>query len=127
VQPAKGVVTLEPLLPSTGDGSRRGEGRCPQRLRLHHTRRGCAQAGPGSQIAYMPAPSGYIQLDDSNLTLSGGFARSGGVIEATGSGRAVREQPIPVAGRYDFFIEGSFGARWTSASTVARWRASPIR
>jgi hypothetical protein len=110
VQPAKGVVTLEPLLPSTGDGKAAAEKVDAHNASVCTTLAAAARkAGPGSQIAYMPAPSGYIQLDDSNLTLSGGFARSGGVIEATGSGRAVREQPIPVAGRYDFFIEGSFG------------------
>jgi hypothetical protein len=31
------------------------------------------------------------------------------VMLANGSGRAVGEQRIPTAGRYDFFIEGSFG------------------
>jgi len=67
------------------------------------------KAGPGARIAYMPQPSGYLQLDDSNMKLSGGFAPSGGVIEATGAGRAVAQQPVPVAGRYDLFIEGSYG------------------
>jgi hypothetical protein len=110
VQPAKSVVTLEPLLQSTGHGKAAAEEVDAHDASVCTTLAAAARkAGPGAQIAYMPAPSGYIQLDDSNLTLSGGFARSGGVIEATGSGRAVREQPIPVAGRYDFFIEGSFG------------------
>jgi hypothetical protein len=110
VQPAKSVVTLEPLLQSTGDGKAAADKVDAHNASVCTTLAAAARkAGPGSQIAYMPAPSGYVQLDDSNLTLSGGFARSGGVIEATGSGRAVREQPIPVAGRYDFFIEGSFG------------------
>jgi hypothetical protein len=67
------------------------------------------KAGPGARIAYMPQPSGYLQLDDSNMTLSGGFAPSGGVIEASGAGRAVRRQRVPVAGRYDLFMEGSYG------------------
>ncbi len=67
------------------------------------------KAGPGARIAYMPQPAGYLQLDDSNMKLSGGFAPSGGVIEATGAGRATAEQPVPVAGRYDLFMEGSYG------------------
>jgi hypothetical protein len=67
------------------------------------------KTGPAARIAYMPPPTGYVQLDNSDLKLSGGFAPSGGVILATGSGRAVRDQQIPEAGRYDFFIEGSFG------------------
>ncbi len=65
--------------------------------------------GPAAQIAYMPTPSGYVQVDDSNMTLSGGFNPHGGVILASGAGRGVREQTIPAAGRYDFFLEGSFG------------------
>lgn len=110
VQPANSVITLEPLLQSTGDGKAAAAKVDAHNASVCTTLAAAARkAGPGSQIAYMPAPSGYIQLDDSNMTLSGGFARSGGVIEATGAGRAVREQPIPVAGRYDFFIEGSFG------------------
>jgi len=99
-QPARTVYTLVPLADTAGK----------------HNTAACAsvaaaarKVGPAAQIAYMPSPAGYVQLDDSNLTLSGGFAPSGGVIEATGSGRATRKQPIPVAGRYDFFIEGSFG------------------
>jgi hypothetical protein len=67
------------------------------------------RAGPAAQIAYMPAPTGYVQVDGSNTTLSGSFAAAGGTILPTGAGRAVREQPIPVAGRYDFFLSGSFG------------------
>jgi hypothetical protein len=109
-QPARSVVALEPLLGKTAGGKA-----AVQKLDAYNATAckalaaAARKAGPAAQIAYMPAPSGYLQLDDSNLTLSGGFARSGGVIEATGAGRAVREQPIPVAGRYDFFIEGSFG------------------
>jgi len=110
VQPARSVVTLEPLLQRTGDGKAAAVKVDAHNASVCTTLAAAARkAGPTAQIAYMPAPSGYIQLDDSNLSLSGGFARSGGVIEATGAGRAVREQPIPVAGRYDFFIEGSFG------------------
>ncbi len=99
-QPVRTVYMLEPLVDTAGD----------------HNAAACAsvaaaarRVGPAARIAYMPSTSGYVQLDDSNLTLSGGFAPSGGVIEATGAGRATREQPIPVAGRYNFFIEGSFG------------------
>ncbi|HEY2282782.1 MAG TPA: hypothetical protein VGH60_04445 [Solirubrobacteraceae bacterium] len=99
-QPARTVSALVPLLETTGD---RNAAACAELAAA------ARKAGPSAQIAYMPSPAGYLQLDDSNLTLSGGFAPSGGVIEATGSGRAVREQTIPVAGPYDFFIEGSFG------------------
>jgi hypothetical protein len=66
-------------------------------------------AGPTAQIAYMPARSDYVQVDGSNTTLSGSFHAAGGTILPTGAGRAVREQPIPAAGRYDFFLSGSFG------------------
>jgi hypothetical protein len=99
-QPARSVYALVPLADTAGK----------------HNAAACAsvaaaarKAGPAAQIAYMPSPAGYVQLDDSNLTLRGGFAPSGGVIEATGAGSATRKQPIPAAGRYDFFIEGSFG------------------
>jgi hypothetical protein len=109
-QPAQSVVALEPLREKSGEGKG-----AAKEVDTHNTAV-CANleaaartVGAAAQIAYMPSPSGYVQLDDSNLTLSGGFAPSGGVIEATGAGRAVREQPIPAAGRYDFFIEGSFG------------------
>jgi len=109
-QPARSVVTLEPLLAQTGAGKAASEKVDAHNAAVCATVAAAARkAGPSAQIAYMPAPSGYVQLGESNLRLSGGFARSGGVIEATGAGRAVREQPIPVAGRYDFFIEGSFG------------------
>ena len=67
------------------------------------------RAGPAAQIAYMPAPAGYVQVDGSNTVLSGAFGDSGGAIIASGSGRATRAQPIPAAGRYDFFLSGSFG------------------
>lgn len=99
-QPARTVYTLVPF---TDTADARNATACDD------VAAAARSVGPAAQIAYMPAPTGYVQLDDSNLTLSGGFATSGGVIEATGSGRATREQPIPVAGRYDFFIEGSFG------------------
>jgi hypothetical protein len=67
------------------------------------------RVGRDARLAYMPAPSGYLQLDNSDLRLSGGLAPSGGVILATGPGRAVRRQRVPLAGRYDLFIEGSYG------------------
>jgi hypothetical protein len=67
------------------------------------------RVGPTAQIAYMPSPSGYVQVDGSNTTLSGAFHSAGGTIIAAGAGRAARRQPIPIAGRYDFFLSGSFG------------------
>jgi hypothetical protein len=99
-QPARSVYALVPLADPTG---KRDAAACAT------VASAARKAGPGAQVAYMPAPAGYVQLDDSNMTLRGGFAPSGGVIEATGSGRATRRQTIPAAGRYDFFIEGSFG------------------
>jgi hypothetical protein len=65
-------------------------------------------AGPRALIDYTTVPPGYVQLDNSNMALHGGLVPSGGVLLGTGAGRAVREQPIPAAGRYDFFLEGSF-------------------
>jgi hypothetical protein len=67
------------------------------------------RVGPTAQIAYMPAPSRYIQVDGSNTIISGAFHSAGGTIIADGPGRATREQPIPTAGRYDFYLSGSFG------------------
>jgi hypothetical protein len=67
------------------------------------------RVGPAAQVAYMPTPTGYVQLDGSNTVLSGAFGASGGAIIASGAGRATREQVIPAAGRYDFFLAGSFG------------------
>ena len=99
-QPARSVYALVPLSDPTG---KRNAAACAS------VAGAARRAGPTAQVAYMPSPSGYVQLDDSNMKLSGGFAQSGGVIEATGSGSAVRKQTIPVAGNYDFFIEGSFG------------------
>jgi hypothetical protein len=66
-------------------------------------------AGAGARIALMPAPRGFVQLDGSNMTLSGALTDSGGTILGVGAGRARREQPIPVAGRYDFYLGGSVG------------------
>jgi hypothetical protein len=99
-QPARSVSTLVPVQ-NTND--QRYAGACASLAAA------ARKAGPSARIAYMPTPSGYVQLDNGELTLSGGFAPSGGVILATGAGRAVGEKRIPVAGRYDFFIEGSFG------------------
>lgn len=98
--PAQSVSALVPVVNTV---AKRYVGACTSLAQAAH------QAGAGARIIYMPVPSGYIQLDDSNMKLSGGFAPSGGVIATYGAGRAVREQPIPKAGRYDFFIEGSFG------------------
>jgi hypothetical protein len=67
------------------------------------------KVGAGAQIAYVPSPSHYVQVDGSNASLSGALKASGGTILATGAGVAARHQPIPVAGRYDFFLNGSFG------------------
>ena len=67
------------------------------------------RAGPAAQIAYMPTPTGYVQLDHRHMLLSGALQPSGDVIHANGAGRATREQTIPAAGRYDFFLNGSFG------------------
>ena len=66
-------------------------------------------AGPGAAIEYMATPVDYVQLDASNTVLKGGFSSAGGPILASGSGSAVREQPIPRAGRYDFYMGGSIG------------------
>jgi hypothetical protein len=67
------------------------------------------KAGPGASLAYTLPPSGYVQVDGSNMTVSRYFLATGGTIIANGPGRAVREQPIPAAGVYKFFISGSFG------------------
>ncbi|HTB71384.1 MAG TPA: hypothetical protein VK707_10410 [Solirubrobacteraceae bacterium] len=67
------------------------------------------KAGAGARIAYTLAPAGYVQVDGSNMTVTGGLTPLGGTIIGNGAGRAVREQPIPVAGTYDFFFSGSFG------------------
>jgi hypothetical protein len=66
------------------------------------------RAGAGARIAYTLPPS-YIQVDGSNMVLSGSFGAAGGTIVATGPGRAVRAQPVPKAGTYKFFFSGSFG------------------
>ena len=67
------------------------------------------RAGATVRIAYMPSPTNYYQLGVSNMKLSRAFEPTGGVITATGAGHATRGQPIPKAGRYDFFLSGSFG------------------
>jgi hypothetical protein len=76
----------------------------------------CAEAsaaarkgGPGAQLAYTLVPSGYVQVDGSNMTVSRYFVANGGTITANGPGHAEREQPIPATGSYQFFISGSFG------------------
>jgi hypothetical protein len=68
-----------------------------------------AGADAGAQIAYTLPPHGYVQVDGSNMALSGSLNAEGGTIVATGPGRAVRRQPIPATGAYDFFFSGSFG------------------
>jgi hypothetical protein len=67
------------------------------------------KAGPAARIAYMPAPSDYVQVDASNTVISGALQAGGGTLFANGSGSATREQPIPTPGTYDFFLAGSFG------------------
>ena len=67
------------------------------------------KAPPGASLAYTLPPRGYVQVDGSNMTVSRYFAATGGTIIANGPGHAVREQPIPAAGVYKFFISGSFG------------------
>ncbi len=71
--------------------------------------RAALRAGPGARLAYTLAPSGYVQVDGSNMTVTGRLTAAGGTIIGNGAGRAVREQPIPAAGRYRFFFSGSFG------------------
>ncbi len=65
-------------------------------------------AGRSASIAYTLSPS-YIQVDGSNMTISGALTAVGGTILASGPGRAFREQPIPAPGSYSFFFSGSFG------------------
>lgn len=72
---------------------------------LHAARR----VGRSARLAWSPRPAPYIQVDGSNMTLSGALGAGGGTIFASGAGRAVRDQPVPVAGRYNFFFSGSFG------------------
>ncbi len=86
------------------------------KLPADHERAACAEAkrlarkaGPSARLAYTFGPLGYVQVDGSNMVLSGGFSSSGGTIIAVGAGRATREQPIPAAGTYDLFLNGSFG------------------
>ncbi len=66
------------------------------------------KAGSSAQVAYTLSPS-YIQVDGSNMVVSGAFGAAGGTIFASGPGRAVREQPVPAAGSYNLFFSGSFG------------------
>jgi hypothetical protein len=99
-QPAKSVYVHVPLADAPGNRSPRV---CAEILAS------ARKVGPTARVAYMQTPSRYVQLDGSNTVLSGALQDSGGTILATGAGRAVREQPIPAAGRYDFFLSGSFG------------------
>lgn len=65
------------------------------------------RAGPAAQIAYMPSPK-YVLLGDTTMTLSRSFPKAGGVIIATGPGSASQQINV-AAGRYDFYLSGSFG------------------
>ena len=67
------------------------------------------KAGPGASVAYTLPPHGYIQVDGSNMITTRYLPGGSGTIFATGAGRAVREQPVPKAGRYELFFNGSFG------------------
>jgi hypothetical protein len=72
-------------------------------------RKALRKAGSTAEIAYTTPPRGYVQVDGSNMALSGAFSSSAGTIIASGAGRARRGQLIPATGTYDFFIAGSFG------------------
>lgn len=96
-----GVVSLH--LPLTGMPGERNAAFCAK------VSADARQAGPLAKIAYMSAPSGFVQVGASNMTLSGALQAAGGVIFANGPGRAERDQPIPTTGRYDFYLSGSFG------------------
>lgn len=76
---------------------------CADAMRSAH------KAGPHARIAYMPAPSHYIQFDSSDMVLRGGLSNGGGAIIGIGAGSAVREQRVPLAGRYDLYMGGSIG------------------
>jgi hypothetical protein len=98
--PAKTVLAH---LPVTGEGSGRQPDVCATALAL------ARRAGPGTEIAYSPSTSGYVQIDDSNAVLSGALQPAAGVVLANGAGKLERRQPIPAAGLYDFYLAGSFG------------------
>jgi hypothetical protein len=72
-------------------------------------RKASGAAGAGARLAWTPPPAGYIQVDGSNMAVSGALTPVGGTILASGAGRAVRAQPVPSAGRYNLFFSGSFG------------------
>jgi hypothetical protein len=99
-QPASTVYTLVPFPDTAGA---RNSALCAS------VAAAARRVGPTARIAYMPSPTGYVQVGESNMILSGGFRGSGGVIIPTGPGRATRDQLIPTAGRYDFYLNGSFG------------------
>ncbi len=67
------------------------------------------KAGPRASIAYTLPPHGYLQVDGSNMITTRYLPGGSGTIFAPGPGRAVREQPVPHAGRYELFFNGSFG------------------
>jgi hypothetical protein len=72
-------------------------------------RKALRKAGPTAEIADTMPPHGYVQVDGSNMALSGALSSSGGTIIASGAGGARREQLVPATGTYNFFIGGSFG------------------
>ena len=67
------------------------------------------KAGPRASVAYTLPPHGYIQVDGSNMVTTRYLPGGSGTIFATGPGRAVREQPVPAAGEYNFFMGGWIG------------------
>jgi hypothetical protein len=66
-------------------------------------------AGAAAQIAYTTPPSGYRQLDSSDMKLTRSFLPEGGPIHAVGRGRATGEAVITRAGAYELFLGGSIG------------------
>jgi hypothetical protein len=67
------------------------------------------KVGPSARIAYTATPAGYVQLDGSNTVIHGALQDAGGTIIGRGAGSAERDQVIPAARRYDFYLAGSFG------------------
>jgi hypothetical protein len=99
-RPAGTVISHVPLADSPGEQS---AALCARLSAAAH------QAGASARFAYTRAPTGYVQVGASNMSLSGSLVAYGGVILANGPGRATREQPIPTSGRYDLYLSGSFG------------------
>ncbi len=63
------------------------------------------KAGPRASVAYTLPPHGYIQVDGSNMVTTRYLPGGSGTIFATGPGTAVREQPVPKAGRYELLLQ----------------------